>query len=735
MRGGGADVVRMTLKQRKRAKQLAMLEELERGAEEARQREAEVAVLMEKRAARTRDRKERLLLRIAAVVRLQTISRGMRTRRKKKIEWAPKRIQRTWRYYHFMRVVKQYAAQRGRSAEKIQMPFKKRRAAKRSKAATALQSRARGRQTKSRTQRAIKLQRVRHRASAHILQAAIREHQDIVQKRKARPWQKHATLKERRDNPAKYYDVGKERRDSGHSDEHRARRPSHASRRPSQSDGSQHDADDASAAPPSERDILVRERFQESLRRQNLTANLGDAVSPISPGNLALALSAAVVAGHTEQVDKLLSGPGKERVDEKDGIGATPLMHAAWGGDEDTVARLLEEGGDANLCTAKANTALHFAFAREHSYVVHLLMSAGARSSANDAGNFPHNCNPLLAPAEAEAEGGAAPVSVAQRLLGEELGTVVFARRQFVPRKRRSLVERRNPGEGGSLSHAGTGVDAEEHGEGEETPESPTRSPGSEAASQRGRSHSVARRGSTSASRSPSQSQSQSQSRSPSKPPSKRRSSVELGLETGSNQWAPVWKKAANASGKNITAEESTEAKMSWRLAVRKKAAKRALKEKRLAAEAAAKEIVAAEEKAARIAVEAEKQSKLKKKRLKAARLKKKREAEAAAQESKEAEEAARERKRILAETKVRHEKALARAMKEKRKLTEEAQKKKIADAEAKRFADHAKCVFSFLHLRSNVLLSLQGARAMLTSPSLYNRSPACSCLLNVRRV
>ena len=229
MRGGGADVVGMTLKQRKRAKQLAMLEELERGAEEARQREAEVAVLMEKRAARTRDRKERLLLRIAAVVRLQTISRGMRTRRKKKIEWAPKRIQRTWRYYHFMRVVKQYAAQRGRSAEKIQMPFKKRRAAKRSKAATALQSRARGRQTKSRTQRAIKLQRVRHRASAHILQAAIREHQDIVQKRKARPWQKHATLKERRDNPAKYYDVGKERRDSGHSDEHRARRPSGSS--------------------------------------------------------------------------------------------------------------------------------------------------------------------------------------------------------------------------------------------------------------------------------------------------------------------------------------------------------------------------------------------------------------------------------------------------------------------------------------------------------------------------
>jgi hypothetical protein len=123
-------------------------------------------------------------------------------------------------------------------------------------------------------------------------------------------------------------------------------------------------------------------------------------------------------------------GAAGARVNETDGIGATPLMHAAWRGDEDIVERLLAGGANANALTVQENSALHFAFAREHSYIVHLLMNAGARSTVNATGNFPHNCNPILAPAASEGEGE--DISIAERLLGEELGTVVFQQRQMM---------------------------------------------------------------------------------------------------------------------------------------------------------------------------------------------------------------------------------------------------------------------------------------------------------------
>ena len=58
--------------------------------------------------------------------------------------------------------------------------------------------------------------------------------------------------------------------------------------------------------------------------------------------------------------------------------GRTLLMHAAFDGDLETAARLLQKGADVNACDADGDTALMFASFNGHYAIVKLLLGHGA---------------------------------------------------------------------------------------------------------------------------------------------------------------------------------------------------------------------------------------------------------------------------------------------------------------------------------------------------------------------
>lgn len=66
----------------------------------------------------------------------------------------------------------------------------------------------------------------------------------------------------------------------------------------------------------------------------------------------------------------------------------TPLMKAAWVGDEAIAAYLLEKGAKVNFANDAKETALHQAVARGHVSVVKLLLGQGANVNAADGRDF-----------------------------------------------------------------------------------------------------------------------------------------------------------------------------------------------------------------------------------------------------------------------------------------------------------------------------------------------------------
>jgi hypothetical protein len=84
---------------------------------------------------------------------------------------------------------------------------------------------------------------------------------------------------------------------------------------------------------------------------------------------------------HTKEVIRELL---KDGIDARDKTGKTPLMLAAWIGDENLVKRALKQGADVNAEDSSGNTALHFSAHQDNLNIVRLLIEAGADIAAAD---------------------------------------------------------------------------------------------------------------------------------------------------------------------------------------------------------------------------------------------------------------------------------------------------------------------------------------------------------------
>ena len=85
--------------------------------------------------------------------------------------------------------------------------------------------------------------------------------------------------------------------------------------------------------------------------------------------------------GNLAEVNQLLQEDGG-RLEARDTINGTPLMHAALKGRDGVVARLLALGADVGLTSDSGETAVHLACAEDHSSVLALLLNAGASFNA-----------------------------------------------------------------------------------------------------------------------------------------------------------------------------------------------------------------------------------------------------------------------------------------------------------------------------------------------------------------
>lgn len=101
-------------------------------------------------------------------------------------------------------------------------------------------------------------------------------------------------------------------------------------------------------------------------------------------GQGATALHAAVAGGHEEVVDLLLKYGARTTI--QDACGNTPLMYAALGGHMGVVQKLLHVVGDKGLAERgeEGRTALHHAVIGGHDELVAFLMSKGAHVSSKD---------------------------------------------------------------------------------------------------------------------------------------------------------------------------------------------------------------------------------------------------------------------------------------------------------------------------------------------------------------
>lgn len=94
------------------------------------------------------------------------------------------------------------------------------------------------------------------------------------------------------------------------------------------------------------------------------------------------ALHLAINRGHVETARYLITQT--TNLEEKDGVGMTPLMRAANSGNEMIVEYLIEAGALVNAANRSGETALHIAARNDNSAVVRLLVDAGADVEAKD---------------------------------------------------------------------------------------------------------------------------------------------------------------------------------------------------------------------------------------------------------------------------------------------------------------------------------------------------------------
>ena len=121
-------------------------------------------------------------------------------------------------------------------------------------------------------------------------------------------------------------------------------------------------------------DVLTPEVLQAMREKAQAVANVTAA-----PAHALDVLHQAVQAGDLDALAAALEAGGD--VNERDGRGWTPLMHAANQGYVLMVSPLLEAGSNADVRAPDGATALFMATAHGHSEIIALLMEAGADTS------------------------------------------------------------------------------------------------------------------------------------------------------------------------------------------------------------------------------------------------------------------------------------------------------------------------------------------------------------------
>ena len=117
--------------------------------------------------------------------------------------------------------------------------------------------------------------------------------------------------------------------------------------------------------------IQVNEAVQRGVFRMNQTAALAilDAVEPYDLFELGVLVE---------------SNPALARTADANGF--LPLHKAAWAGDEELAARLLDLGAEADARDPAGNTPLLLAAHRGHTAMIRLLLARGASVNARDGG-------------------------------------------------------------------------------------------------------------------------------------------------------------------------------------------------------------------------------------------------------------------------------------------------------------------------------------------------------------
>ena len=104
--------------------------------------------------------------------------------------------------------------------------------------------------------------------------------------------------------------------------------------------------------------------------------------APKIPESLGENLHAAVRAGDVHAVERLVAAGAP--VDARDELGSTPLLDAAWSGNNEIADFLIRHGSDINAKHGEAgSTPLQYAVLTGRPAMVRLLLDAGARTGGS----------------------------------------------------------------------------------------------------------------------------------------------------------------------------------------------------------------------------------------------------------------------------------------------------------------------------------------------------------------